>query len=134
MCGISNKLEESVDTDQKYIWALLKSRRKQKPLSRELKVNGNTSTSDECICRARAEHFEAIFKYDTSIASVDHVNLVTNDVREIRNLQKTNNDLIKPFIVDEITQTCTSLKTIKSSGLDNISYQIRWRNVVPTSL
>ena len=36
MCGISNKLEESVDTDQKYIWALLKSRHKHKPLCREL--------------------------------------------------------------------------------------------------
>jgi len=123
MSGISNKLEESVDTDQKYIWALLKSRRKQQPLCRELKVNGKTSTSDEDICRAWSEHFETIYNYDTSIASVDHVNLVSNDVRDIRNLQKTKNELIKPFIEDEITQICTSLKINKSSGLDNISYE-----------
>jgi len=79
--------------------------------------------SDEDICRAWAEHFETIYTYDTSIASADHVNLVTNDVRNIRNLKKTNNELIKLFIVDEITQICTSLKNNKSSGLDNISYE-----------
>ena len=90
MCGISNKLEESVDTDQKYIWALLKSRRKDK-----LKVNRKTSISNEDICRAWAEHFETIYNYDTSTASVDHVNLVTNDVRDIQSLQKTKNELIK---------------------------------------
>ena len=51
------------------------------------------------------------------------MNLVTNDVRNIRNLKKTNNELIKLFIVDEITQICTSLKNNKSSGLDSISYE-----------
>ena len=94
-----------------------------KPSCRELKVNRKTSTSNEDICRAWAEHFETIYNYDTSIASVDHVNLVTNDVRDIQNLQKTKNELIKPFIEDEITQICTSLKNNKSSGLDNISYE-----------
>jgi hypothetical protein len=71
-----------------YIWSLLKRRRKHKPLCRELKVNRKTSASNEDICRAWAEHFETIYNYDTSTASVDHVNLVTNDVRDIQAYRK----------------------------------------------
>ena len=52
------------------------------------------------LMRTYAVHGPNILKlyiptYDTSIASADHVNLVTNDVRNIRNLKKTNNELIK---------------------------------------
>ena len=59
-------------------------------MCRELKVNRKTSTSNEDICRAWAEHFETIYNYDTSIASPDHVHIVTNDVREI--LKPTENE------------------------------------------
>ncbi|VDI00781.1 Hypothetical predicted protein [Mytilus galloprovincialis] len=44
--NIANRMEESIDNDQRYVWSVLKSRRKQKTFCREQNLNGITHTNE----------------------------------------------------------------------------------------
>ncbi|CAG2201706.1 unnamed protein product [Mytilus edulis] len=47
--NIANRMEESIDNDQRYVWSVLKSRRKQKTVCRELNLNRITHAQERLV-------------------------------------------------------------------------------------
>ncbi|VDI05085.1 Hypothetical predicted protein [Mytilus galloprovincialis] len=121
--NIANRMEESIDNDQRYVWSVLKSRRKQKTFCRELNLNGITHTNESEICEAWADHFESIFQFDSKLTNSANINLVKHEVNKIRQTQKEIKAPINPFEFEEIFNICKSLCNNKSTGLDNVSYE-----------
>ncbi|CAG2214579.1 unnamed protein product [Mytilus edulis] len=121
--NIANRMEESIDNDQRYVWSVLKSRRKQKTFCRELNLNGITHTNESEICEAWADHFESIFQFDSKLTNSANINLVKHEVNKIRQTQKEIKAPINPFEFEEISNICKSLCNNKSTGLDNVSYE-----------
>ncbi|XP_063431682.1 uncharacterized protein LOC134714370 [Mytilus trossulus] len=121
--NIANRMEESMDNDQRYVWSVLKSRRKQKTFCRELNLNGVTHTNESEICEAWADHFESIFQFDSKLTNSENINLVKLEVNKIRQTQKEIKVPINPFVFEEIYNICKCLCNNKSTGLDNVSYE-----------
>ncbi|CAG2245958.1 unnamed protein product [Mytilus edulis] len=123
MKDCAQKLEESIDSDQKYVWSVLKSRRKQKVICRELRVNGRTYTDDNDICEAWADHFESIFKTDRTLLNPEREQHMKQTIADIRNCFKAVSENITEFEYDEVYNVCKKLKNNKSTGLDKVSYE-----------
>ncbi|CAG2187282.1 unnamed protein product [Mytilus edulis] len=123
MKDCAQKLEESIDSDQKYVWSVLKSRRKQKVICRELRVNGRTYTEDNDICEAWADHFESIFKTDRTLLNPEREQSMKQTIADIRNGFRAVSDNITEFEYDEVYDVCKKLKNNKSTGLDKVSYE-----------
>ncbi|CAC5361824.1 unnamed protein product [Mytilus coruscus] len=121
--NIANRMEESIDNDQRYIWSVLKSRRKQKTFYRELNLNGITHTNESEICEAWADHFESIFQFDSKLTNSTNINFVNHEVNKIMQAQKETKAPIIPFEFEEIFNICKNLCNNKSTGLDNVSYK-----------
>ena len=102
MNELSKKLEDSLDTDNKYVWAVLKGRRKRKPLCRELKVNGKTNISNTDKCDAWAEHFETIYQFDSSLTSqANEIFVKSESIKFVnRRLKLKKTKQIMPFTDD----------------------------------
>ena len=80
----AQKMEDSIDVDQRYVWSVLKSRRKKRVICRELKVNGGVYTDDNDICEAWAKHFESIFKTDRTLIHQDKEQRLKQQINMIR--------------------------------------------------
>ena len=119
----AQKKEDSIDVDQRYVWSVLKSRRKKRVICRELKVNGDVYTDYNDICEAWAKHFEWIFKTDRTLIHQDKEQYLKQQINMIRQASKRDDSTIPTITIDEVFDICKSLKNNKSTGLDNISYE-----------
>ena len=119
----AQKKEDSIDVDQRYVWSVLKSRRKKRVICRELKVNGDVYTDYNDICEAWAKHFESIFKTDRTLIHQDKEQYLKQQINMIRQASKRDDSTIPTITIDEVFYICKSLKNNKSTGLDNISYE-----------
>jgi hypothetical protein len=87
-------MEDSIDVDQRYVWSVLKSRRKKRVICRELKVNGGVYTDDNDICEAWAKHFESIFKTDRTLIHQDKEQHLKQQINMIRQASKRDDSTI----------------------------------------
>lgn len=89
---VSKALEDSVDVDQRYVWSVLRGRKKFKPTCSTLKVD-NIEYATPCdICAGFSHHFERIFS-QTQPTNSDFEKHVLQSVRDIRsNLENGENE------------------------------------------
>ncbi|CAC5409961.1 unnamed protein product [Mytilus coruscus] len=121
--NIANRMEKSIDNDQRSVWSVLKGMRKQKTICCELNLNGLTSINEGKICEAWAGRFESIFQFESKLTNSTNIKFVKHEVDKIRKAQRDTNALIIPFEFEEIFNICKNLCNNKSTGLDNVSYE-----------
>lgn len=120
---LSTKIEESVDKDQRLVWSMLKSRRKQTPSCSKLEMNGSVYSTEDEIRNAWATHFGTIFQYDRDLVDQENERNVIDQVHQLYQNALDNRTPIDKFTFSEVYDACTSLPRHKSSGLNDITYE-----------
>ena len=121
---LNTKIEESVDSDQRFAWYVIKSNRKRTHLCQHLNVDGKALNSADEIREGCATHFESVFKYDSNLINSTNEQRVNKAVSDLLAFAELNNDHIEKFTYEEIYKLCESLPRNKSPGLDGISMNI----------